>query len=312
MAHSAIKVAAAPMDCNEAVCGAGGAPNSMAKREVLMYQTPQQKPLLLHLNSTDIMGWILGNEGEARVNQLFAKLFSTVCANHTSLFLDVGANAGFYSLLALSYDCQALMFDPQPACVELINHQLCLNSHYPIIGSGLGVGVINRPVSEQKKSLILTEWDQGGARCQGSYSVDVQSKQTATAATKFIRDTIVLDDLLMDTGLHLTVVKIDTEGFEVAVLRSMRRLLQAKRVSHMVVEVTPVFWKRDGIPRETVYQEFESLLGLGCQMGRVMDVELSGAVPVIQNALDTPEKLKQYLVERDFVQEDLYVKCPEA
>jgi FkbM family methyltransferase len=206
------------------------------------------------------------------------------------------------------------MFDPQPACVELIQHQLCLNSHYPIIGSGLGVGVINRPVSEEKKSLILAEWDQGGfsGKCQGSYSVDVQSKQTATPATKFIRDTIVLDDLLMDTNLHLTVVKIDTEGFEMQVLRSMRRLLQAKRVSHMVVEVTPVFWKRDGIAREAVYQEFEPLLGLGCQMGRVLDVNLAGAVPVIQNPLDTPEKLKEYLVQRDFVQEDLYVKCPDA
>jgi FkbM family methyltransferase len=315
MQHASIRSAATVLRCSEAVGGVSGlgkGQNGLQKGEVLLYQSDQQKPLLLHTNTSEILGYILNYSGEAQVHQLFLKLFTTVCQDGTGLFLDVGANAGFYSLAALSNGCQALMFDPQPACVELIQHQLCLNSYYPNIGSGLGVGVIDRPVSAEKQSLTLTEWQPAeGARCAGSYSVDVHVRRTTSPVRQFVRETVILDELLLSSGLQLTVVKIDTEGFEVQVLRSMRRLLQAKRVSHMVVEVTPVFWKRDGISRQIVYQEFEPLLGLGCRMGRVMDVNLTGAVPVIQQPLDTPEKLRHYLVDTDFVQEDLYVKCLE-
>jgi FkbM family methyltransferase len=315
--NTAVASAALPLRCEEVLASRQ---SGMYEDKVVNYRTPSmKKPLTLHGNSSEIMGWILGNGGEAAVHRLLDYLFRREClaANTTAranvvpggVFVDVGANAGYYSMLALTHGCQSLMFDPQAACAALIQQNVCLNERYATRDGALGAVLINNPVSDQHVNLSLAEVA-GELKCIGTFSVDVLQKQAQGSAKRITRETVVLDDLLLNSTLQLKVVKVDTEGAEVQVVRSMRRLLQTKRIRHLVVEVTPLFWKRDGIPRETVYQEFLPLLTLGCSMGRVVDLDLSQAEVVMNSPLDTAEKLRQYLVVRDYVQEDLYIRCP--
>lgn len=237
------------------------------------------------------------------------------------MFVDVGSNAGVYSTVALAHGCQVLAFDPQPACAQLIKKNMCLNAHYPSMANGAGVAVVNRPVSDVPSEIsMMISGPVSQPWCDGKFSVDMQHKSAVDVSTDgakgatFVKKTVSLDDLLLNSTLQLYLVKIDTEGFELSVLRSMRKLLAGKRVAYMMVEVTPVFWARDGLAREDVYKEFSALLKLGCAIQRALDVNFAskswfrGPDPL----LNTQDKLKEYLVDREFVQEDLLVSCPTA
>jgi hypothetical protein len=57
-----------------------------------------------------------------------------------------------------------------------------------------------------------------------------------------------------------------------------------------------------------VYAEFLKILKLNCTIQRALDVKFER--PDVWTLLDTEQKLRQYLVVRDFVQEDLLVSCP--
>lgn len=246
----------------------------------------------------------------------------------SNVFVDVGANAGFYSVLAAAYGCQVVAFDPQPACAQLLECNMCLNAHYASMASGAhGVALVSRPVSDVAGVSISMTVSGTAAQpiCDGQFSV-YQHQSAAVASTSasgnataaaaapaatFNTTAVSLDDLLLDSHLHLHVVKIDTEGYELSVLKSMRQLLATKRVAYILVEVTPLFWARDGLAREDVYNEFSGLLRLHCTIQRAMDVNFSDDKN-IATLLDTEEKLREYLVLREFVQEDLLVSCPGA
>jgi FkbM family methyltransferase len=316
---------------------------------------------MLHMDagSKTIMNWITSvSPDEKKVHELFRYLFKSGCQQRNKLFVDVGANAGFYSLVAGVYGCQVLMFDPQPLCVDLIQQNLCLNEKsYLVFAEGM-VAIVGRPVADLRRNISMSALP----ACEGTFSVDTQAKTaktysssdtsatggdsdpslvpgfgSSTRNTVFFRETVSLDDLLLTRGgpgigaadsssadgvsdelpVELHVVKIDTEGYEVPVLRSMKKLLAAKKLHHIVVEVTPLFWARDGVERETVYIEFLPFLAAGCSIQRVLDVRLeaetgdgSGVTGVTSShQLDTPAKLHEYLVKRQFVQEDLYINC---
>jgi FkbM family methyltransferase len=244
--------------------------------------------------SQEIMHWITTDGGERKVHQLLGELFRAGCSATPQMFVDVGSNAGFYSLLAAAYGCQVLLFDPQPSCIKLVQSNLCLNQGLQAIKDGL-VTMINQPVSDVTVATNLTL----PSSCQGTFAL----RPAGARKLQHLTQPVSLDAVLFESGVQLYVVKIDTEGFELSVLRSMKKLLAARRVQHLVVEVTPLFWKRDGIDRVEVYHEFEPFLAMGCTIQRVLDVDFDASAP--QHVLGTTAELRAYLVERDFVQVSL-------
>jgi hypothetical protein len=78
-----------------------------------------------------IVEYISGYLGEQAVTEVVFHhvLRKTNCgAQDQAVMLDIGANTGFYSMLALSEGCQrVLLFGPQPSCVRSIAHALVQN-----------------------------------------------------------------------------------------------------------------------------------------------------------------------------------------
>ena len=68
--------------------------------------------------------------------------------------------------------------------------------------------------------------------------------------------------------------QVDVEGAEGDVLRGMQELFAAKRVRHLVVEISPSFYKRDGIPRTYVHEGFKPLLDMGCEFKHVGSMQV--------------------------------------
>lgn len=128
-----------------------------------------------------------------------------------SIFLDIGANLGVFSLrlAPLIRKGKALAFEPNNTIRELFKRSVHLNGWKDLIT------VFEYGVSDQDQRLVLAvpEGHAGGASLQpaGSKGVEIEVRR--------------LDELLFNMG-HFDIAKIDVEGHELEALRGMTRLLR--------------------------------------------------------------------------------------
>jgi hypothetical protein len=84
--------------------------------------------------------------------------------------------------------------------------------------------------------------------------------------------TVSLDGLLLNsTSLPVYTIRIDTDGYKMAVLTSLEGTLTARRVRHIIIEVTPP--PLLGTQQHASHGELHLLPLLG--YGRVLDVVAS-------------------------------------
>jgi FkbM family methyltransferase len=145
--------------------------------------------------------------------------------------LDVGANIGYLtSLFAIRVGPSGAVhaFEPHPKVRETLERnigRIRLNSRSaPISLHGCAVGD-----TAGKAQLIETDYfeiNRGTARIAENKEGDELHSHSVAMET--------LDDLFPQESFDL--VKIDVEGFEPRVLQGARRLLQEKRIRHIVYE----------------------------------------------------------------------------
>lgn len=132
------------------------------------------------------------------------------------LFFDVGANYGTHSLLLSLLGVRVIAFEPNPGCHpyfwHLMNHHHCL----PVLVKK-GVGE-----AEGKCSLAYDPQE----TWSGKIMTDT-NHQTNTQSVEVEMTT--LDEYWQTTGLLPELIKIDTEGFELNVLKGSHKLLQQQQ-----------------------------------------------------------------------------------
>lgn len=122
--------------------------------------------------------------------------------------LDIGANIGYYSLIAAKAGCIVYAFEPDPRNLEYLRRNLIANR---VAGS---VTVVNKPVSDQVGSEVFY---QHPSLLESSLYSDL----AFGAATSM--PTTTIDDYFPDNVVN--VIKLDIEGAEIRALRGMERLL---------------------------------------------------------------------------------------
>lgn len=258
-----------------------------------VYRDPRVT-LTFHPNSKTILDWIVNNKRNAEdaVHKLLMNILLEDCTP-TSLFLDIGANAGFYGILGAAYGCKAILFDPQPSCQLLIRENICLNSWLRH-----SVRLVPSPVSDKIASFHIPH-----GTCDGHFALTRNTPKSA------LPDTVAVTTVQVAaiTGLTRPVLlaKVDVEGHELEVLRSLRPLISRGLIQHLVVEVSPTFWdsKERYVNRTEMYLEFVSILNSGCEIRRVLDLGAS------DRDLNSIDRLHEYVVLSRFDQEDLYIRC---
>jgi FkbM family methyltransferase len=133
-------------------------------------------------------------------------------------FYDVGANVGFFSLLAarrVGPSGAVYAFEPVDENVRAIRTNAVLNAFGHVRVFDVAVDA-----STGTRELFLTGWD-GGASLS-SHAVEVFEGVTRRAVR-----TVALDDLIDAHGLRPpTLVKIDVEGAELSALQGMRKTIE--------------------------------------------------------------------------------------
>ena len=177
--------------------------------------------------------WDLGIMHDRREAQIARAVFSTQCDSARKvqpLVADVGANSGFFSLLALAHGCRASAYEPIDLISRFIQLSVKMND-----GFAARFKLYQKIVSAGR-NLITNGWmvrtpgkDEDGA------SFSAKKKQLHSFRRVASTSTVSLDDTIDEDVLYL---KVDVEGHEPSVFESAQRLLATRRVSYLLFECT--------------------------------------------------------------------------
>jgi FkbM family methyltransferase len=137
-------------------------------------------------------------------------------------FVDVGANVGYFTLLAASLGARVVAYEPTLTVMERLRENVALNGFDQVT-------VVNAAVAEKPGTLTFyaspDDPEANNLFGQGDHAVDVAA--------------VSLDEDLAERGIQkVDLLKIDAEGAEPLVLAGAAALL--KSGATIVIEVNPV------------------------------------------------------------------------
>ena len=178
------------------------------------------------------------------------------------LMMDMGANDGFYALLAAAYGCRVKSMEPQASCVRRFRAAIANNT---VPG---GVELLHAAVGPGAgKMLTVSANDR--EPCRGNFRATPKRKHNRNKwgeRTPAMQVPFVQIDALAGTD-QIDIWHIDTEGAELPVLRSGIDALRSRRVRNLILEVVPKRWKEYGVDRIAGLLELRRMLdaaGLRC------------------------------------------------
>ena len=160
------------------------------------------------------------------------------------VFVDVGANIGSYTILASSVvSAKSISFEPVPSTFMHLKHNVAINDVESLVelyncGVGRGKGVLKFTSTNDTTNHVIAD---GSGAIQGTIAVEV----------------VTLDEILCDRSP--TLIKIDTEGFELAVLQGGKLSLNASSTMALIVEINGSC-RRYGVNEIDIH---DFILGLG-------------------------------------------------
>jgi FkbM family methyltransferase len=174
---------------------------------------------------------LVGHDPE--IKQTYAALLGS--SMRPELFVDVGANFGTHSILWLAHGVDTLSFDPNPVC-NAYHRRLCAANglvariHAVAVGDSHGTVDLSFPFDEP--------W-------YGSTDGAVRERLGAVRQLDTcVAEQRTLDDYASDMGGRRVLVKIDTEGNELAVLAGANRTLRETRPV-VIFECWPHYRRRE-------------------------------------------------------------------
>ena len=159
-------------------------------------------------------------------------------------FLDVGANVGYFSLLAsrmVGKSGTVIALEPSPREYKMLIENVRRNSSANIFS-------LNCAASNQAEIIQLeTEPDNTG--------LNKTHKARQCGNTHGI---IALPISAITPDLQINLAKIDTEGFELFAIRGMKNLFKKKQVNKIIIEISPEFLESHNQKWSEIYEYLAS------------------------------------------------------
>ena len=230
--------------------------NKLLKQHPLKVVECADKDNYILMHSTFAADWVCNNPGEQAVTAVMLHVFRSNDKS-SSLMLDIGANAGYYGLLAARFGHSVVQFDLQPDCIHMIHDAVFVNNFAD------RVRIIHQGVNDKHSNITVPS-----SGCDGRFPMSAYERKTFGT-----HDTVVelhpLDHYLHDPEQEIMLMKVDTEGNEKRVLDGAISFFRNRQVRNAIVELTPGFgfWKNAGIEETSV---IDTLAKIVDQHGYVM------------------------------------------
>jgi FkbM family methyltransferase len=174
---------------------------------VLIGRTPKGSPIALLMEDHQHRHLFFLRQYEPDVSALFERVI-----RRGDTVFDVGANAGYFSLLARDLGAHAYAFEPNPVALRLIRRTLAIR--------GRGVTLVPAACTDHDGSATLYLHSLGNT---GMASLERPNGRPVNVRA------MRLDSFAGARGLIPRVLKIDAEGHELAVIAGASNLLHEAR-----------------------------------------------------------------------------------
>ena len=157
------------------------------------------------------------------------------CCKDGGLMLDVGANFGYYSLLAAKMGCRVVAWEPVPIFRAFVETAVALNnlSHRVHIRSA----VVSDAPGQRINLTVPTKGIWGTASVNGlNVDPSVPSPKYSVGAVSETLDQVVRE--------RACILKLDVEGYEPQVLKGARAFLKHYAPGAILTEYTPGVMER--------------------------------------------------------------------
>jgi FkbM family methyltransferase len=141
----------------------------------------------------------------------------------SDIFIDAGAHAGYYTLLAAKVARRVLALEPNPANYRILRSNIILNHLTNVLPLKLALNDVNG-----ESQFVVPRMMGRVVSDQGRLAMAVRGGFTVTVAR--------LEKSLEHYSLQPDVIKIDVEGCEVEVVKGARKTL-SRGVKLVVIEV---------------------------------------------------------------------------
>jgi FkbM family methyltransferase len=191
---------------------------------------------MLECTGRDFVAKQVASSGWQSFEPPMPDIFFAACRENGGLVLDVGANTGFYALLAAAArrDTRIIALEPAPQVKPLLDQNISINGFRRRI-TAMPIALSDHPGA---CDLFIPLQDHG--LVETSASLERTFKQSHSDVIRVETDTI--DGLL---GKHasrrlpaVSIIKIDVEGHEAAVIRGGAKTIRQHRPL-LFVEVLP-------------------------------------------------------------------------
>jgi FkbM family methyltransferase len=186
--------------------------------------------LTLEVNPAEAVGRAIAHHGlfEVAVVETIFRL-----AESTDTFLDVGANIGFMSAVAISAGVkQVISFEPHPALFERLSRNLGMwIDAKPEIAGRIQLKQVAISESEGKACLRIPKHD--FSTNQGTSSLELREEESDMGIETM---TTTLDRVVEGCHEPIGVLKIDVEGHEIKAFTGGRESLKAGKVRDIIFE----------------------------------------------------------------------------
>lgn len=204
----------------------------------------------LHSETVDVLRWCIFTHGkyyESKLSDLIEKLLGQETDFEKRIFLDIGGNIGWFSLLAASFNAQVYTFEPNHVNIIRYCQSLQLNNWLnPSMKDGPYVEVYDKGLSDEHgEELVMRSYT--NQFNPGSFSFHPRYKRKGTELSKARGleqgsfQLITLDKWAESKGwfdkkVSITFMKLDVEGLEYKVIRGAHKMLFAKMIKNIVME----------------------------------------------------------------------------
>ena len=158
------------------------------------------------------------------------------------VFLDIGANVGYFSLLAsqaVGRSGAVIAIEPSQRELEILLKNICQNK-----AKNISVVSIATSQANELADLYIEPEHAGLNKISRADTGSVHQRTLTTALQQIIPTSIL--------PIHLA--KIDTEGYEFFTLLGMKEILEKRAILRLVIEISPEFLREHGQRYEDIYE----------------------------------------------------------
>lgn len=160
------------------------------------------------------------------------------------IFLDLGANIGYFSLLAaklVGEKGKVFSFEPEPRNFYYLQKNIEINNYKNIYPFQKAVSNINDMIE-----LFICDYDSGHHTINQYEGIEVYSHGRPTQKKSIKIEAVKLDDFLKDKTDRVDIVKMDIEGAEALAIEGMKNILKNNKNIKILMEFFPLLIQKMG------------------------------------------------------------------